>query len=141
MEDYSTYFGGGATVQPDVLFTPIRNIYPTARGGTLATLGAASSPDSYNPNAGLRMANVTTGDTPRGGLAWWIGIALLVVAILFAARKTGNADEFKNLRASTYNVVFITLVAILGFTALKIAAVRLRAFKPLQGLSDVILAA
>lgn len=142
MDDLSSYFGGGATLQPDVLFTPMRNIYPTARGGTLATLGAASSPDSYNPNAGIRMANVATSDTtPRGGLAWWIGIALLVVAILFAARKTGNADEFKNLRASTYNVVFITLVAILGFTAMKILAVRMRSIKPLAGLADVILAA
>lgn len=87
------------------------------------------------------MANVAGNTTPRGGLAWWIGIALLVVAILFAARKTGNADEFKNLRASTYNVVFITLVAILGFTAMKIAAVKMHAIKPLAGLADVILAA
>lgn len=136
------YFGSsGATVQPDVLFTPIRNIYPTAGGGTLATLGAAGSPDSYNPNAGARMATVAQDSTPRGGLAWWFGVVLIVVAMLFAARKTGNADEFKNLRASTYNVVFITLVAILGFTALKIAAVRLHGIKPLAGLADVILAA
>lgn len=141
--DYSGYFGSsGATIQPDTLFTPIRNIYPTADGGTLATLGAAASPDSYNPGGRMANANVSMVDsTPRGGIAWWVGIALLVIAMLFAARKTGNADEFKNLRASTYNVVFITLVAVLGFTALKIIAVRMRAIKPLAGLSDVILAA
>lgn len=139
---YDSYFGSsGAQIQPDTLFTPIRNIYPTADGGTLATLGAAASPDSYN-SGGARMANVAAADTsPRGGLAWWVGIALIIVAMLFAARKTGQADEFKNLRASTYNVVFITLVAILGFTALKIAAVKMRAVKPLAGLADVILAA
>lgn len=139
--DYSSYFGGGATLQPDVLFTPIRNIYPGADGGTLATLGAASSPDSYNANAGPRMASVADNATPRASVAWWAGLALLVVAMLFAARKTGNADEFKNLRASTYNVLFITLVAMLGFTALKVIAVKTRQIKPLAGLSDVILAA
>lgn len=141
MDYQGNYFGSsGATVQPDVLFTPIRNIYPTAGGGTLATLGAAGSPDSYNPNAGARMTTVAD-TTPRGGIAWWVGIALLVVAMLFAARKTGQAEEFKNLRASTYNVLFITFVAILGFTALKIIAVRMRSVKPLAGLADVILAA
>ena len=147
MDDYSSYFGGGSALQPDVLITPIRNIYPGARGATLATIGAASSPDSYTPNAGARdmrgAAAATTGGAVvgRNGLAWWTGLVLLVVAMLFAARKSGNADEFKNLRASAYNVIFITLVAMLGFTVLKVAAVRAQGIKPLEGLADVILAA
>lgn len=140
---YETYLGGGSTIQPDVLFTPIRNIYPTARGGTLATLAAAGSPDSYRPGTMTTQQNtsVTASSTPSGSLAWWVGIGLLVILMLFAARKTGNADEFKNLRASTYNVLFITLVAILGLTATKVLAVRLQGIKPLSGLASVILAA
>ncbi len=135
------YFGDGSAVQADVNVVPMRNVYGNARGGTLGTLGAAGSPDSFNPNANAATSGAVDTPAPRGGIAWWIGILLLVGLMLFAARKTGNADEFKNLRASTYNVLFITLVAILGLTATKILAVRMRQIGPLQGLSDVILAA
>lgn len=135
------YFGDGAASSMDVNVTPVRNVYANAPGGTLGSLGAAGSPDSYNPNANA-MANVAvSAPVARGGVAWWVGILLLVGLMLFAARKTGNADEFKNLRASTYNILFITLVAILGLTVTKILAVRMRRMGPLQGLSDVILAA
>ena len=148
---YESYLGSGATLQPDVLFTPIRNIYPTAKGGTLATLGAAGSPDSYR--VGMMSTTQSEGGTASGAtavdatgagggsLAWWVGVGLIVVLMLFAARKSGNADEFKNLRASTYNVLFITLVAILGLTAAKVLAVRMQRIGPLSGLSNVILAA
>jgi hypothetical protein len=135
------YFGSGEAVQADVNVTPMRNVYAAAGGGTLGTLGSASSPDTYNPNANAMNNNSVATPTPRGGIAWWVGILLLVGLMLMAARKTGNADEFKNLRASTYNVLFITLVAILGLTATKIIAVRMRQISMLQGLSDVILAA
>ena len=135
------YFGDGGAVQADVNVVPMRNVYGGSDGGTLGTLGSAGSPDSYNPNASALASTAVATPVARGGLAWWIGIVVLVVAMLYAARKTGNADEFKNLRASTYNVLFITLVAILGLTAAKILAVRMRRVAPLQGLSDVILAA
>lgn len=138
---YGRYFGDSTGVETDVNITPMRNAYPSAPGGTLATLAQASSPDSFNPNRpAMNQAAVATA-TPRGGVAWWVGIVLLVGLMLFAARKTGNADEFKNVRASTYNVLFVTLVAIVGITAAKVLAVQMRRFGPLAGLSDVILAA
>lgn len=135
------YFGDGSAVQADVNVVPVRNVYGNARGGTLATLGAAGSPDSYNPNANAASSGAVATPVPRGGIGWWVGILLLVGLMLFAARKTGQAEEFKNLRASTYNILFITLVAILGLTATKIIAVKMRQIAPLAGLSDVILAA
>lgn len=126
----------------DVNITPMRNVYPGAPGGTTATLAAASSPDSYSHRAGGNMSTVAT---PRvggsTGLMWWVGIALIIGLILFAARKTGQAEEFKNLRASTYNIVFITLVAVLGLTALKIIAVKVKEVPLLGGFADVVLAA
>lgn len=135
------YFGDGSAVQADVNITPMRNVYGNADGGTLASLGSAGSPDSYNPNATAMSTSSVGTPVPRGGIAWWIGILVLVVLMLIAARKTGQAEEFKNLRASTYNILFITLVAILGLTATKILAVRMRQISPLSGLADVILAA
>ena len=136
------YFGSdnGGT-QMDVNSTPARNVYPGASGGTTATLAAAGSPDSYAGRPGAESAVVTPTVGGTTGLMWWVGILVIIALILFAARKTGQAEEFKNLRASTYNVVFITLVAILGFTALKIVAVKVKGVPFLSGFSDVVLAA
>lgn len=136
------YFGNEpAGVGPDVNFTPMRQVYPGADGGTIATLAAAGSPDAFGPAPG----DTNVVDTPPAGgpsgLMWWVGIAIIIALMLFAARKTGQAEEFKNLRASTYNILFITLVALLGITALKIVAVRVRKVPGLSGFADVVIAA
>lgn len=128
----------------DVNFVPLRNVYPGADGGTLATLGSASSPDGVGVTGDVPDMDVRTVDTPvstTGGLQWWLGIAVLIGVMMFVAKKVGAADEFKNIRASTYNVAFITFVAILGFTLLKIVAVRVKRVPLLGGFSQVVLAA
>ena len=65
----------------------------------------------------------------------------MAVNLFFAAKKTGAAEEFKNLRASTYNILFITLVAVVGLTGLKIIAVKVKGIKLLSGFADVVIAA
>lgn len=139
------YFGSEPdNIAPDVNWTPVRNVYPGAGGGTTATAAAAGSPDSYagtrNPTSRTAVATAS----PTGGpssLMWWVAIVVLVGLMLFAARKTGQAEEFKNLRASTYNILFITLVAIVGLTGAKILAVKAKNVKLLSGLADVVIAA
>jgi hypothetical protein len=130
-------------VAADVNFAPLRNVYPGADGGTLATLGSASSPDNYggyyDPPADEPV--VDTPVTGVGGLQWWLGIAVLVGLMVFAARKTGNAAEFGNLRASTYNIAFITFVAVLGLTVLKVIAYKAKGVPLLGGFSQLVLAA
>lgn len=134
-------------VASDVNFLPGRNVYPGMEGGTLATLGAAASPDSYSSGGAAgseALAPAAAVDTPAtgvGGLAWWVGLAIIIGLILFAAKKTGNAGEFSNLRASTYNIVLITLVAIVGLTGLKIVATKVKDLPGLSGFSQVVLAA
>src|SRR6267142_4689337 len=103
------YFGDGEAVQPDVNITTVRDVYRGADGGTTATLGAASSPDTYAAPRRTGAAAVAAPRVGGGGIMWWVGLAIIVVLMLFAARKTGQAEEFKNLRASTYNILFITL--------------------------------
>jgi hypothetical protein len=135
------YFGDGEAVQPDVNITTVRDVYRGADGGTTATMGAASSPDMYMATSQRRGSVAVT--APRvggGGIMWWVGLAIIVALMLVAARKTGQADEFKNLRASTYNILFITLTAILGITATKIIAVKVQKWPGLSGFSDVVLA-
>lgn len=132
-------------VASDVNFLPRGNVYPGGDGGTLATLGSASSPDAYN-SAGASGSDqiapaVETPSTGVGGLAWWVGIVIVIGLIMFAAKKTGNAGEFSNLRASTYNILLITLVAVVGLTGLKIVASKIKNVPGLTGFSQVLLAA
>lgn len=139
-------YGYAAMQGADVNFLPTRNIYPTAQGGTLGSLGSASSPDSLmyeSDGEGSAAPVVATAATaaPGNGLAWWTGIAIIVGLILFAARKTGDSGDFSNLRASTYNVALITLIAILGLTFMKIVAVKVKNVPGLGGFSSVVIAA
>ena len=127
----------------DVNFQPMRNLYPGADGGTLATLGSASSPDNYGgyydpPSDTAAVPVVATPVGGTGGLQWWLGIAVLTGLMIFAARKTGNAAEFGNLRASTYNVAFITFVSILGITVMKVVAYKARSVPLLGGFSQLV---
>lgn len=132
-------------VASDVNFLPGRNVYPGMDGGTLATLGSASSPDAYNSSGASGSEQLAPAvDTPAsgvGGLAWWVGIVIVIGLIMFAAKKTGNAGEFSNLRASTYNILLITLVAVVGLTGLKIMASKIKNVPGLSGFSQVLLAA
>lgn len=134
-----------APPEADVNFVPARNVYPGADGGTLATLGSASSPDGIGVTGDVPDMNVRAAvDTPAvgtGGLQWWLGIAVLIGLMMFAAKKTGAGDEFKNLRASTYNIALITLIAVVGLTALKIVAVKVKKVPLLGGFSQVVMAA
>lgn len=135
---------------PDTNFVPQRNVYPDAGGGTLGTLASAGSPDTtmyaMDPSTGQSGNTVAAPSAPDmspGGhpLTWWLGIGVLVAVIMIAARKTGNADEFSNLRASTYNVVLITAISILGITAAKIGAAKVKGVPGLSGLANVVIAA
>jgi len=137
-----SYFGDGSAFQPDVNTTTVRDVYRGADGGTTATQGSAGSPDTMMR---ANLPGVPSVVTPRvggnTGAFWWVGMAIIVFLMIFTARKAGAGDEFKNLRASTYNILFITLTAILGITALKIIAVKTQKIPGLGGFADIVLAA
>jgi hypothetical protein len=134
----------GAAQGADVDFLTVRNIYPTAPGGTLATLGSASSPDALmyesDGSSGAPAPVVETGPVgpAPNGLTWWTGILVIVALMLFAAKKTGDAGDFANIRASTFNVALITLISVLGITFLKIIAARVRRVPGLAGFAAVV---
>lgn len=141
------YFGESA-ISMDNNIVPVRNVYPGAGGATLATIASPNSPDgmAYAVDAtGATQVTTATAstDASMGGhpMTWWLAIAILVAAIFFTARKTGDAAEFSNIRASTYNIALITFIAILGLTVAKIFAVKVKSVPGLGGLSSVIIAA
>ena len=138
------YFGD-TPIGMDNNIVPARNVYPGSDGGTLATMGAASSPDGlqYNIDPTSGASAVNTPVAAAGGtkpLAWWLGMVIVVALILFTARKAGEASEFSNIRASTYNIFLMTFIAILGITVMKIIAVKVSKVPGLTGFSSVVLA-
>src|SRR5260221_3780723 len=115
---------------PDINFAPVRNYYPAQSGVTIATVGSAASPDgtAYAINPGKTMSDnaAPVTDNTMGGkpVNWWVGIAIALGLMLWIARKTGEAGEFSNIRASTYNFAFIGFSTVLALTFLKIVAVK-----------------
>jgi len=126
---------------PDVNFVPERNVYPGATGPTTGSIGAAASPDDAryqagSPDDGLAGAQPPVGLTGHP-VMWWVGLAVMVGLIWWLAHKVGKGGDFANLRASTFNVVMITMIAVLGLTIGKAIFSKVR----IPGLSDVFLAA
>jgi len=130
--------------QPDVNFVPARNVYPTASGGTSGGAGAAMSgqtavsvvdPNSGNPAVTVG-ASANVGGSPRT-LGYWVGLVVLLLVMVFAARKAGGEEDFRNIRPTFYNFLAITLTAVVGIVGLKAIFGKYR----VSGLSDVILAA
>lgn len=128
--------------QPDVNFVSARNVYPTAQGGTVAGAGAAmSGSTNVQVSDGQGNTSVTTAGasstSSTKGMAYWIGLTVLLLVMVFAARKAGGEEDFRNIRPTFYNFLAITLTAIVGIVGLKTIFSKYR----IDGLSDVILAA
>lgn len=110
----------GATDNP----TPGANIYPAGGGSTLSTAAGAGSLVSTE-NAGGGASIGTSGQMAAGGvvaqpLTWWVTMIILFIVLGFVAKKAGNAGEFGNLKVSAYNILMITIAAIIGIAGLKV---------------------
>lgn len=113
---------------------PARTIYPTAGGGSLGSRSTSASPYSIG-DAGSSSATLgpdgatSTGDNAdsltSGGLlgqpvAWWVLLLALLYAVRFAGAKLGNGEEFRNLKVSVFNIVTVSLMAVVGIGFLKV---------------------
>src|SRR5882672_4318752 len=136
-----------------------RNVYPEVGGSTTGTRGSAMTRDAQSPSrtapyvrgafdSGSAGANVPGGagspDTTGGNgivghpIAWWVALIVLLVVLMYGSQRFGSEGEnFKNIKLSIYNIVVISLAAVIGFAGLKMIFSRF----PVPGLSDVILAA
>lgn len=98
-----------------------RNIYPSLGGESVADLATgpwgvvAATP--ARQEAQQAQAAVTVGGlTPLTGL---LVFGALVVVVMLLAQRVGEPEEFRNLRASAYNVLLISLIALAGLPVLK----------------------
>lgn len=105
---------------PVVDILPAGNAYPTTHSDTLGEragmLGMTNSAvDSPDPST-----NGAAAAAPRSGLLiGFLTFAVLLFGLMFVAKKTGEGDEFKNVKASLYNVVVIGLAAIVAIPVFK----------------------
>lgn len=137
-----------------------RNVYSGAAGMTTGNLGGADTPytlgifgtqTSAGNFGGLRDPNTarsgqagdgTDGAPAAGGFlskpfAWWIAFAVALFALMWGAQRWGSeGEDFKTIRLSMYNILVISLAAILGISLFKILFTKLT----VPGLSDLIAA-
>lgn len=115
------------------------NVYPSFPGRE--SIGAFATTPFPTPSATMEAEG---GDTPpmdsmgHQPIAWWVTLAVLLVTLMYVAKRFDGDSSYSNLRASAYNVFVVTLTAIIGMSLFKVAA---KTF-PLPGpLKTVILAA
>ena len=111
--------------------TPTRNVYPTAGGPTLGTAsgGATAVTMSSDPTAGASASAPTAAAAPATGitgqpLAWWVTLIVLFIVLGLVAKKTGNEGEFSNIKLSAYNILMISIAAMIGIGAMKVIFTR-----------------
>lgn len=124
----------------------VRNIYPEARGSSVGTRASAFTPYTAGRFTGAEdnpvtdQAGVGGGNGGMGGvigkpLSWWFVLVALLVALMWTAQRYGSEGEaFKNVRLSVYNIVVISLAAMIGFGAFKVIFGRFK----VPGLSDYV---
>lgn len=97
-----------------------------APGAGLTTLGrtqetslaAAGQNDSGFPTTVVGSASAHNGATGNV-VPWWIGLIVLLVIVKFIAEKNDEAGEFKNIRVGFFNIIIVTIMAIIGLTLMK----------------------
>lgn len=108
----------------------LRNVYPTMGGESLGGLG---TPNGQAPTPGVtphvdRALTIGGQASPFAGL---VVFGVLVAVIMVIAQRVGPAEDFRNIRASAYNILLISLIAIAGIPVWKALLTRF----PVPGVS------
>ncbi len=113
---------------------PVGSLYPTTNSGTGASLGlkmGASGAFMGTPaltevrNEGGVPAAPQVAGNPIAAQHILLSFALffgLLLVLMFTAKRIGTEDEFKNIKVSAYNVLVISLAAVVGIPVIKFLA-------------------
>lgn len=118
-----------------------RGIYPEAGGSTTGTRGSALTPytaggfkdmGSFDNSLAGRGSSAASADPQTGSppatsggvvgkpLTWWLVLVLLLVGLMFTAQRLHSEEgEFRTVKLSLYNILVITLSALIGFGVFK----------------------
>jgi hypothetical protein len=68
---------------------------------------------------------------------WWLTLFGMFALFVFLARKYGGGDSYSNIKASVYNLFFLTIFIVLMLNFLKVIAANWK----IPGFSELVLAA
>lgn len=106
---------------------PGGNVYPWADSGSGSSLGARASAMSSFPGSPVTedkaeapgvVAPNTIGGSSSVLVAGLTFVGLLVV-LMFVGHQIDGKDNFKNIKVSFYNVILISLAAVVGLPLMK----------------------
>jgi hypothetical protein len=110
----------------------LRNVYPAmGRGESIGQLGTPDVSVEAGPTGAPQVDRALAVGGQASPLAGLLVFAALVAAIMLVAQRVGGPEEFRNIRASAYNVLLISLIAVAGIPVWKFLFTRF----PVPGVS------
>lgn len=114
----------------DVNTINLRNAYPTAVGHTVGVAGSANNQTAASQGAAPSSEMMSNADHPEVARSLSIGgqanpvlgglvFLALIVGLSLLAKRVGTADDFRNIRVSPYNVLIVSMAAIIGMPVWK----------------------
>jgi hypothetical protein len=106
---------------------PGGNVYPWLDGGSSSSLGSRASAMSGFPGSPVKedeaeapgsAAPNTIGGAPSVLVAGLTFVGLLIV-LMFVGHQLDGEEQFKNIKVSFYNVILISLAAVIGLPLMK----------------------
>lgn len=109
----------------------LRNVYPTMGSESLGGLGTPNGGGPPAPSASPQVERALTIGGQASPLTGLVVFGVLVAVIMFIAQRVGPTEDFRNIRASAYNVLLISLIAVAGIPVWKALLTRF----PVPGVS------
>lgn len=124
---------------------PGGNVYPWMNSGSSSSLGERASAMSGFPGSPAKEDVAEAGGTPDpntlGGSTSLLGAGLtfvgLLLVLMFVGHQLDGKDEFKNIKVSFYNVIVISLAAVVGLPLMKFLFAKI----PIPALKNWVMAA
>jgi hypothetical protein len=111
-------------------YVPLRNVYPTAPGYTLGQIVSGASPYTPPEAVAMKGASEVQQAAEVGGqanpIAGLLVFGALLVGVTLAARHLGGPEEFRSIRGSFYDVVWVSLAAVAGIPLWKFVFTRVK---------------
>lgn len=125
----------------DVNQINLRNAYPTAVGRTIGQNGTAmrtaNEPTDVASEDHSEVAKAVSIGGQSSAVIGGVVFLALLLGLMFLAKRVGTDDDFRSIKPSAYNVLTISLAAIVGIPIWKFLVTKF----PIPGVSTWVLTA
>ena len=125
----------------DVNQINLRNAYPTAVGRTIGQNGTAmrmaNEPTDVASEDRSEVAKAVSIGGQSSAVIGGVVFLALLLGLMFLAKYVGTDDDFRSIKPSAYNVLTISLAAIVGIPIWKFLVTKF----PIPGVSTWVLTA